>query len=595
MGLDYKFLSQRGALGETYPEPVSEATPAALPGDNIPPSVLELIPARAAREHLILPLAFDGETITCAAVDPDNIALQDRIRFMVAKNVRFVPALREELVEAINRHYGSAEAERSMASMMGERTDHGIDYELELDPCLAAPSPPRSKGGWGLPLALGSLLEFKKGVKGLEDEASSQPGLDRPPMSGDKGMFFYVVEEGQRVLVRHSNGTLEVVIGPKRIWRGRKTFAPLRHYVAHPGKFLVVRYRDGREEHLTGPAEMWLDPREHFQVTVEDALQLSAKEAVVVYSGQEGGVTRRIVYGPALFVPRPGEWLHTFSWHASQGGSRGVAKEPNKLVFQKLWLMPDQMYHDVPDVRTADDAVLTVRLMIFFELADIERMLDATHDPIGDFVNAATSDAVAFTARYDFEQFKRHTGELNELETYRQLTGRASQCGYRINKVVFRGYGAADSLQEMHNKAIEARTRLQLDRATEQQAQDLENYKLDCQLARASRRRTEQVVEVDHDLSLARKRQDEEARLREAQLAAAREAKRLEADLTLAIRRGQDTQQREQLATLREMGVDLTAYLTQARADQVIELRGGGGTHVHLEKMARAKQDDGKT
>src|SRR5262245_50285522 len=161
-------------------------------------------------------------------------------------------------------------------------------------------------------------------------------------------MFFYVVEEGQRVLVRRTDGTMEVVVGPRRVWRGRKTFLPMQHFVAHPGKFLLVRYRDGREEHLAGPTDTWFDPRVHFQMTVEDALQLSAKEAVVVYSSPEGGVvTRRIVNGPALFVPQPGEWLHTFSWHASRGGSRGVPKEPNALVFQKLWLMPDQMYHDV--------------------------------------------------------------------------------------------------------------------------------------------------------------------------------------------------------------------------------------------------------
>src|SRR4029077_11760216 len=118
---------------------------------------------------------------------------------------------------------------------------------------------------------------------------------------------------------------------------------------------------------------------------------------------------------------------HTFSWHASQGGHLGVQKVPNGLVFQKLWLLPDQMYHDVSDVRTADDAVLMVRLMIFFELVDIERMLDTTHDPIGDFVNAATSDVVAFTGRHDFEASKRNVTQLNELETYRQLTSRASQ------------------------------------------------------------------------------------------------------------------------------------------------------------------------
>ena len=188
-------------------------------------------------------------------------------------------------------------------------------------------------------------------------------------------------------------------------------------------------------------------------------------------------------------MPRPGEWLHTFAWHSSEGGSQGARKVPRGLVFQKLWLMPDQMYHDVPDVRTADDAVLTIRLMIFFELIDIERMLETTHDPIGDFVNAATSDVVDFTGRHDFESFKRNTDKLNELETYRQLVGRAGQCGYRINKVVYRGYGRPERLQQMHDQAIEARTRLQLERATEQQAQDLEDYRLDSQIARAAKRR----------------------------------------------------------------------------------------------------------
>jgi hypothetical protein len=33
------------------------------------------------------------------------------------------------------------------------------------------------------------------------------------------------------------------------------------------------------------------------------------------------------------------------------------------------------------------------------------------------------------------------------------------------------------------------------------------------------------------------------------------------------------------------MGVDLTAFLTQHRADRVIELRGANGAHVHLDKI----------
>lgn len=50
----------------------------------------------------------------------------------------------------------------------------------------------------------------------------------------------------------------------------------------------------------------------------------------------------------------------------------------------------------------------------------------------------------------------------------------------------------------------------------------------------------------------------------------------------------QHQQEREQLDALRNLGVDLTAYLTQSRADRVIELRGGGkGTHVHLDPTAQ--------
>ncbi|MCA9070677.1 MAG: hypothetical protein KDA84_17225, partial [Planctomycetaceae bacterium] len=351
-----------------------------------------------------------------------------------------------------------------------------------------------------------------------------------------------------------------------------------------------ARFRDGRQEHIPGPTELWFDPRVHQEINREDALQIAAREAVVVYSRPKDGseeISRRIVHGPALFVPEPGEWLHTFSWHGSKGGSQGIEKTANSLVFQKLWLMPDQMYHDIRDVRTADDAVLTIRLMLFFELLDIEKMLETTHDPIGDFVNAATSDVVGFTGQHDFESFKQNTNQLNELETYKQLTNRAAQCGYRINKVVYRGYGAPESLQQMHNQAIEARTRLQLERANEQQAQDLENYKLDCQLTRASKRRSEQSAEVEHEISITQQKQEAERQEKANRHELVLQQRRREREQEFEMQSRQHQQERDQLDALKNLGVDLTAYLTQSRADRVIELRGGGvGTHVHLDQLA---------
>lgn len=41
-------------------------------------------------------------------------------------------------------------------------------------------------------------------------------------------------------------------------------------------------------------------------------------------------------------------------------------------------------------VRTKDDALISVKLMLFFELKDIERMLNQTTDPVGDFIKWVT-------------------------------------------------------------------------------------------------------------------------------------------------------------------------------------------------------------
>jgi Type II secretion system (T2SS), protein E, N-terminal domain len=590
--MEYRYLRNRGALNEASQETASGvARQQMLAGLVIQPAAVALVPETVARENLVMPLSFDGETLTLAAVNPGEVMLADKLGFILNKNIRFLGAPRQAIVDALNRIYGQSKTE-SVTSMLAEFTDTAIDdtdsEEAELEAPEVSADLKAKPRGWlwwtdpGRYLGKG-IMDLKKGLKGLDDKDS--PGLDLTENKGGSGVFYYVVDEGQRVLMRRPDGTMTVIVGPKRVWKGGNRFTPMAHYVAHPGEFLIVRYRDGRQEHLAGPADVWLDPRVHQTITQQDGLQIGTKEAVVVYSraSSTGVINQRIVYGPNLFIPQPGEWLHTFSWHSSRGGHKGAVKEPNALVFQKLWLMPDQMYHDVADVRTADDAVLTVRLMIFFELTDIERMLDTTHDPIGDFVNAATSDVVGCVGQHDFESFKHNTGTLNDLETYRQLTGRAGQCGYRINKVVYRGYGAPDSLQQMHDQAIEARTRLQLQRATEQQAQDLENYKLDCQITRATKRRTEQATEATHDLEMTRQRQEAEMRQKEAQFNLAREQRRL-----------QDAQQREHLAVLREMGVDLTAYLTQGRADRIIELRGSAkGAHLHLEQDGKGPKKEG--
>ncbi|MDC0720272.1 hypothetical protein [Nannocystis bainbridge] len=446
-----------------------------------------------------------------------------------------------------------------------------------------------------LPSQLDDQAAANAAPEPLQRDSSRLPRPPRPADSGRDpirptrrpGMFSFTIEDGEHVLMIHKNGAMEELVGPKRVSTLGRTFRRMDHYVAHPGEFLVVRYRDGRQEHLVGPAHLWLDPRKHLSVTREEGLQLAAKEAVVIYArGDAGEVTRRVLQGPAVFVAQPGEWLHSFSWHGSSG--TGYRKVPNALVFEKLWLMPDQMYHDVEDVRTADDAVITVRLMIFFELVDIELMLATSHDPIGDFVNAATSDVVDFLGRHDLASFKLHTDQLGDLATYRQLTARAGQCGYRIGKVVYRGFDAPPSLQQMLDQAIESRTRLQLERATQQQAQELEDFKLERQLGRGERQRADGAAEQAHALALEKSRRAAAIEADAARSEFQRAQRRLDQERALADERARHDEESRHLAALHGLGVDLTALLTQHRADQVIELRGDGeGAHVHVDAPRR--------
>lgn len=595
--MEYKYLKDRGALAEgNVATPAAEFTiagfqPRLSQMENFgqreirrrlrepDPKVMQFIPATMARVHQIFPIAHDGSTLTVASTQNEDLVLKNELESFLGLSIQFAPTSSTAIDLAIEQHYAAHETE-SVDSMICEFTDTAIDVS-DLD------QSPRMLSTGTREFRKKQPIDYKMGLASRGPIRDS--GLDTTTPWGGQTMFSYVVEEGQRVLMRKPDGRIEILVGPTKVSRFRKQFRPMQHYVAHPGEFLIVRYRDGRQEHVPGPTELWFDPREHQEITREDALQIAAREAVVVYSRPEEGsaeISRRIVHGPALFVPEPGEWLHTFSWHGSKGGSQGIEKTAHSLTFQKLWLMPDQMYHDIRDVRTADDAVLTIRLMIFFELLDIEKMLETTHDPIGDFVNAATSDVVGFTGLHDFESFKQNTNQLNELETYKQLIGRAGQCGYRINKVVYRGYGAPESLQQMHNQAIEARTRLQLERANEQQAQDLENYKLDCQLGRANKRRSEQAGEVEHDLAMTRKKQEAERQEKTAKHEQVLELRRREREQEFEMRARQHQQERDQLDALRNLGVDLTAYLTQSRADRVIELRGGSaGTHLHLDQI----------
>jgi hypothetical protein len=282
-------------------------------------------------------------------------------------------------------------------------------------------------------------------------------------------------------------------------------------------------------------------------------------------------------------VPTQDEWLHQFRWHGADPRN-AQRKIPEALKFVKLRVIPDQMYFDVESVRTADDALLVVKLMVFFELADIERMLDQTHDPIADFINAVTADVIAFVGAAPFEEFKKQTDRLNDLATYANLVRRAERIGYKVNKVVYRGYTASDKLQAMHDNAIEMRTGLKLEAETEEQAQTLADLKLLREAERAAKERELERLRAEHKVGLERMAHEETLRSRAADDEQAVRARRDMNAVEIEHVRAMDGQRGEFFKVLQGMQVDLTRYLVAQyqNPDRLIRIEGDNNPQLHL-------------
>src|SRR5262245_45999489 len=190
--MEYKYLRARGALNEAEKEAApSPEFQSRVPGRlddlatrTIPSAVVELIPESVARENLVMPLAWEGETLYLAAANPDDIALSDKLCFILNKNVRLVGAPREAIIKAINRHYGHVET-TSVDSLLVELTDTA-DFEL------ASAEPPRSLVSTTRP-APGHRPSWAQGgiaprvlIPGASEGKGQRPrprhpGLDRTP------------------------------------------------------------------------------------------------------------------------------------------------------------------------------------------------------------------------------------------------------------------------------------------------------------------------------------------------------------------------------------------------------------------------------
>jgi type IV pilus assembly protein PilB len=94
---------------------------------TIPQSVIEMVPESVARENVVLPLNQENGALKIIMSDPTDYDTLQKLQFILNKDIHPVLAPREQIIEAINRHYGQTETE-SVDSMLQEFTDTAIDF-----------------------------------------------------------------------------------------------------------------------------------------------------------------------------------------------------------------------------------------------------------------------------------------------------------------------------------------------------------------------------------------------------------------------------------------------------------------------------------
>ncbi len=93
----------------------------------IPQSIIELVPESVARENAILPMAEENGALKIIVSDPLDYDIREKLRFILNRHIEVALAPRENILEAINKHYGHTEGD-SNDSLMQEFTDTAIDF-----------------------------------------------------------------------------------------------------------------------------------------------------------------------------------------------------------------------------------------------------------------------------------------------------------------------------------------------------------------------------------------------------------------------------------------------------------------------------------
>ena len=98
---------------------------------SIEKDVLAMVTEPMAQMYRIIPIEFDGDNLTVAMCDPQNLAVQDELRTFLGYNIRVVVATEPAVLASLERYYG--ESTESVESIVSDLED-----DAELAAAVAA-------------------------------------------------------------------------------------------------------------------------------------------------------------------------------------------------------------------------------------------------------------------------------------------------------------------------------------------------------------------------------------------------------------------------------------------------------------------------
>ena len=75
---------------------------------TIKKDVLAMVTAPMSQMYRIIPIEFDGDTLTVAMCDPQNLSVQDELRTFLGFNIRVVVTTESAMTAALERYYGES-------------------------------------------------------------------------------------------------------------------------------------------------------------------------------------------------------------------------------------------------------------------------------------------------------------------------------------------------------------------------------------------------------------------------------------------------------------------------------------------------------